>query len=210
MGEDLSEPPFVPDTLMAPVPRPPEAHRTFRLAQMLLLFDVAHRTGRKVASVDRLGYYEILADNPFVVVEGTTKRDNEDRLTLELAGFVSDQLAYASAGHRFASRRRRVQHDLSRLIAYGLVGLGADGYEISENGSTVASEFRSVYADAYRVSAEIILRRLSALSATALEDAVRKWLGESWLLIDLFDDVTEAVAPLQGVDPAHLESQDSR
>jgi hypothetical protein len=180
---------------MSPVPRPPEAHRTFRLAQLLLLLDVAREAGRKIGSVDRLGYYEFLADSPFIVVEGDTKRDRDDRVALELAGFVRDQLAYASSGHRFASRRRRIQHDLSRLIAYGLVAIVKDGYVITEQGAELAGNFRSVYADAYRVSAEIILRRLTSLSNAALESSVRRWLGESWLLIDLLDDIAEAVAP---------------
>lgn len=184
------------DALMAPVPRAPETHRIFRLAQMLLLLDVAKRGGRKIPTVDRLGYYEFLADSPFIVVEGNSKRDESDWLALELAGFVSDQLAYASSGHRFASRRRRIQHDLSQLISYGLIGLGRDGYEITVKGTNIASELRSVYADAYRVSADIVLRRLASMSNTALEQAVRRWLGESWLLIDLLDDVAETVAPV--------------
>jgi len=199
-----------PDTLMAPVPRPPETHTIFRLAQMLLLLDVARSSGRRVASVDRLGYYEFLADGPFIVIEGDTKRDKDDRLTLEMAGFVPDQLAYASSGHRFASRRRRIQHDLSRLIAYGLVSLAGDGYEISERGAEIAGELRSVYADAYRVSAGIVLRRLSSMSNTALEMSVRRWLGESWLLIDLLDDISETVAPHDFPDQAQVQRQDPR
>src|ERR1700733_14253721 len=95
----------LPDGLMSPVPRSPDTRRTFRLARMLLLLDVAKRTGRKVSTVDRLGYYEFLADSPFILVDGDAKRDDGDRLALELAGFVRNQLAYASSGHRFASRR---------------------------------------------------------------------------------------------------------
>ncbi|MCV7175448.1 hypothetical protein [Mycolicibacterium sphagni] len=166
--DDNDNGPELPDALMAAVPRAPETHRIFRLAQMLLLLDVAKRGGRKIPTVDRLGYYEFLADSPFIVIEGNAKRDEGDRLALELAGFVCDQLAYASSGHRFASRRRRIQHDLSQLISYGLIGLGRDGYEITANGMSIAGALRSVYADAYRVSADIVLRRLSSMSNSQL------------------------------------------
>jgi hypothetical protein len=195
MDDNYGQAEALPDPLMSPVPRSPDARRTFRLARLLLLLDVAKSTGRKVATIDRLGYCEFLADSPFIVVDGDTKRDEGDRLALELAGFVRNQLSYASSGHRFASRRRRVQHDLSQLIALGLVTVARQGYEINEAGAAIAGNLRSVYADAYRVSAEIVLRRLSPLSNTALEESARQWLGESWLLVDLLDDVSEAIAP---------------
>jgi hypothetical protein len=63
----------------------------------------------------------------------------------------------------------------------------------------------SIYADAYRASASIVLRRLSSLSGAALERLAQGWLGESWLLIDLLDDIgaTDAPTLTDGVRPDH-------
>ncbi|MFG1625459.1 hypothetical protein [Kribbella sp. NPDC049227] len=182
-------------TLMSPVPNVPENRDVFRMARLLLLLDVARTRGRDVPTIDRLGYYEFLADSPFIVVQGDGQRDDADRLALELAGFTATQLAYASSGQRFASRRRRLQYDLARLLSYGLVAIGARGFVVTTAGAEMAANLNSVYADAYRVSAEVILRRLAPKSNVALEADVNKWLGESWLLIDFLDDVAETAAP---------------
>jgi ABC-three component (ABC-3C) system Middle Component 2 len=184
----------LPD-LVAPVPIAPEGRTTFRIARLLLFLDVATSKDRPVTSVDRLGYYEFFADNPFIVVEGDTPAAEADRLDLELAGFSPVHLAYASSGQRFASRRQRLQHDLALLIARGLVAIDATGFRATESGVTLAQTLNSVYADAYRTSAAIVLRRLSALSTTALDKAARRWLGESWLLIDLLDNISATDAP---------------
>ncbi|MFD9664317.1 hypothetical protein ACFWAY_22265 [Rhodococcus sp. NPDC059968] len=173
----------------------PEESTTFRLARMLLLLDVAKKASRRIQSLDRLGYYEFFADNPFIVVEGSSQRDEADRTTLKLVGFSQVQLAYASAGHRFVSRRRRLQHDLALLVAYGLATLTNNGYVITDSGTEMAAEFQSVYADAYKKSSEIILRRLAGMSNKGLEIAVESWFGHPWLLLDLLDDVTDAVVP---------------
>lgn len=182
----------------------PEESTTFRLARMLLLLAVAKSSGRKVPSLDRLGYYEFFADNPFIVIEDNKARDATDRASLEIAGFTRVQLAYASSGPRFMSRRRRLQHDLAQLIAFGLVELTGDGYDISDAGIAVADDLNSVYADAYRTSAEIVLRRLASKSNLGLERSVEGWLGHSWLLVDLLDDVNDAVVP-PGEWPEHAE-----
>lgn len=182
----------------------PEESTTFRLARMLLLLAVAKSGGRKVPSLDRLGYYEFFADNPFIVIDEGTARDAADRAALEIAGFTRVQLAYASSGPRFMSRRRRLQHDLAQLIAFGLVELNSNGYDISSAGVAVANELNSVYADAYRTSAEIVLRRLASKSSLGLERSVDRWLGHSWLLVDLLDDVNDAVVPPEEL-PEHAE-----
>lgn len=173
----------------------PEESTTFRLARMLLLLAVAKQSGRQVASVDRLGYYEFFADNPFIVIEGDTTRDATDRAALEVAGFSRVQLAYASSGPRFVSRRRRLQNDLAQLIALGLVELTSGGYEVSDRGMGIATALNSVYADAYRAAAEIVLRRLASKSNAGLERSVEGWLGHSWLFVDLLADVKDAEAP---------------
>lgn len=173
----------------------PEQSETFRQARLLLLIKVARDQGRQIASIDRLAYYEFFADNPFIVIDGDKARDRAERATVELAGFNRIQLGYASFGQRFLSRRRRLQHDVTRLVALGLATLGPDGYVITDRGEELAGAFRSIYADSYRQSAEIILRRLVPLSGAAIERKVEEWLGHSWLLIDLLDDVTDAELP---------------
>lgn len=181
------------DSLSAPVPTGPDDSTTFRLAQLTVLLGVAQREDVPVRTVDRLGIYDFLSANPFVVVSGGSDRDASDRLTLRLAGFSDKQLSYASTGQRFVSRRRRLQHDLSILVAYGLVTVKAAGYELTSEGTGVAAAFSSVYADSYRTAAWIVLGRLRKLSDRKLSEQMRAWLGNSWLLIDLYDDVTEVV-----------------
>lgn len=173
----------------------PENNGTFRKARMLLLLDVARTEGRAVASIDRLGFYEFFADNPFIVVDTDSRRDVIDRMKIELAGFSRVQLSYASSGQRFVSRRRRLQHDIARLVSRGLVTLGREGYAITDRGGQLAGDLRTVYADNYRISAEIVLRRLSGMSNRGLTEAVERWLGRSWLLVDLLEDVHDVVVP---------------
>lgn len=185
---------IAPD-LTAAVPTSIEARTTFRLARLLLFVSVATARGRPVPSIDRLAYYEFLADNPFIILDTSDTADDADRLALEMAGFSPMQLSYASSGQRFASRRQRLQHDLALLVSRDLVRVGAKGYETTPAGTELTQSLSSIYADSYGVSASIVLRRLSSLSAAALERAARGWLGESWLLIDLLDDIRGTEAP---------------
>jgi len=173
------------------VPGVPEDRQVFRLAQLTLLLEVAADDQAPIRTVDRLGMYDFLAANPFIVTSGGERRDEEDRVTLRLAGFTDRQLSYASTGQRFASRRRRLQHDLSLLLAYGLAAIGASGYVPTPLGRAVAEGLTSVYADAYREAAHVVLRRLRRLSDRRLAESVANWLGRDWLLIDLLDDITE-------------------
>lgn len=177
--------------LSSAVPVGPEDHQVFRAAQLTLLLEVAGAERVEVRTVDRLGFYDFFSANPFVVTAGDDPRDAADRLTLRLAGFSDQQLSYASTGQRFASRRRRLQHDLSLLIAYGLVAIETGGYGLTPAGRTLATELTSVYADAYRAAAQVVLRRLKRLSDRQLMQRADDWLGRSWLLIDVLDDVTE-------------------
>jgi hypothetical protein len=177
--------------LSAAVPGAPEDRQVFRQAQLILLLEVAEEQRIPVSTVDRLGIYDFFSANPFVVTSGQRDRDAADRLTLRLAGFSDRQLSYASTGQRFASRRRRLQHDLSLLLAYGLVAIGSGGYRLTPSGRELAAGLTSVYADAYREAARIVLRRLGRLSTQKLSQSATDWLGRSWLLIDLLDDITE-------------------
>jgi hypothetical protein len=180
-------------SLTAPIPRGPEDRVVFRLGQLALLFEVADAQSTPVRTVDRLGYYDFFSANPFVVVDGDARRDDADRLALRLAGFSDRQLSYASTGQRFASRRRRLQHDLALLIAYDLVTLTGDGYQLTDDGRQLTGRLTSVYADAYREAARVVLQRLKPMSDARLWQRAQDWLGRSWLLLDLFDDVQETV-----------------
>jgi hypothetical protein len=187
--------------LSAPVPGVPEDRQVFRLAQLALLLQVAGDSQASVRTVDRLGVYDFFAANPFAVTAGNERRDEEDRLALRLAGFTDRQLSYASTGQRFASRRRRLQHDLSLLLAYGLTVISSEGYVLTPLGKAIAEGLTSVYADAYREAAQVVLRRLGRLTDQKLAEHVEKWLGQDWLLIDLLDDVAETTPNVQSNAP---------
>ncbi|MBX9244316.1 hypothetical protein ICW40_05780 [Actinotalea ferrariae] len=176
-----------------------EAHDLFRLSQLILLLSAATDVMKPVPNLDRLGYYDFFAANPFVVIpaDGTT-RDYNDRLELKLAGFTEDQLSYASTGQRWVSRRRRLQHDLALLVAYGLVSLHGGTIALTEKGCALGNDMSTVYADAYRTSARVVVRRLAQLSDARLRANVQNWLGTSWLQVDLFDDVTRESGTIQG------------
>jgi hypothetical protein len=184
--------------LSAAVPDGPEDRQVFRLAQLTLLLEVAAEEQAPVRSVDRLGFYDFFSANPFVVLSGDDRRDVADRLTLRLAGFSDRQLSYASTGQRFASRRRRLQHDLSLLVAYGLVTIESGSYELTTIGGALAERLTSVYADAYREAGRVVLKRLKRLSDSNLKKNAEEWLGKSWLLIDVLDDVAEATPGVVG------------
>ena len=177
--------------LSAAVPGGPEDQQVFRLAQLVLLLETAGKESVPVRTVDRLGFYDFFSANPFVVISGEDKRDVADRLTLRLAGFSNRQLSYASTGQRFTSRRRRLQHDLSVLVTYGLITIRSDGYVLTESGRALAVRLTSIYAEAYRDAAHVVLRRLKPLSDRQLTQRAENWLGRSWLLIDVLDDVAE-------------------
>lgn len=185
-------------SLAAPISRQPEDHDVFRVAQLVLLLSVAAELERPVATLDRLGYYDFFSANPFVVLGDRTRGDTDDRLALKLAGFVERQLSYASTGQRWVSRRRRLQHDLAQLMSYDLLTLQYGAFDLTLSGQTLATQLSTIYADAYRVSARVIIRRLSKLSDRALLQAVQRWLGASWLTLDLLDDVTPEAAVVGG------------
>lgn len=176
-----------------------EAHEVFRLAQLVLLLSVTAEVQKPVSNVDRLGYYDFFAANPFVVIPaGETPRDRTERLALKLAGFTEGQLSYASTGQRWVSRRRRLQHDLSLLVAYGLVSLHDGKITLTDSGHSIAENLATVYADAYRTSAQLVVRRLATLSDARLRANVQDWLGTTWLRVDLFDDVTTESGTTEG------------
>lgn len=174
----------------------PEIEREFRAARLLLLFDVAEHDSRKLASIDRIAIYEFFSDNPWMIIEGERPLDRRDRLAIEVAGFAIDQLAYSSVSFRYLSRRELIRDDMGFLLVRGLILVQHDQYRISSRGMMIAAQMHSSYAQAYRTSAGIVVRRLASRSNNALEKDVERWLGKSWLLLDLLEDVKDPLAGL--------------
>jgi hypothetical protein len=170
------------------LPARPEDFGFFRLGRLLLLLRAVDESKKaRPVDIERLGFYDFFAANPFLVFES----DSRVRRKLELAGFDSRSLSYQSSGHRFATRRGRMQHDLSRLVAYGLVGAGAVGgrlaFDLTDNGRERADSFTALYARAYRRSAELIVAKLNPLSDRRLHEKASEWLEARSFLIDLYD-----------------------
>lgn len=153
----------------------PEDDVTFRLAQLLLLLASLQHLKQPGVSLERLGCYDFLAANPLLVL---TDENDADRKRLLTAGFDGRALSYASPAHRFTTRRERLQHDLARLVAYGLVAPTVEKgvlYAVTPKGLDIAGRFTAVYTRSYRQSAEVLIRRLSRLTDKRLRDAVRTW-----------------------------------
>lgn len=176
----------------------PEERTVFRAAQLALLLAAAEDAGAKLTNLDRVAYFDFFAANPFIVLDGEfTEKDARDRLTLRLAGFTEGQLTYGAVGHRFVTRRERIQHDLSLLVARGLAQALPDRYAITPSGSEFANALKTVYAEAYNSAASIVFKRFGGLSETRLRAKAEKLLGAPWLLIDFLADV-EGIYPATG------------
>lgn len=154
---------------------------------MLLLHTVPWLPAHKPMDIERISLYDFFSDNPFLVFD----RETPQHETLVLAGFDSRNLSYQSSAQRFSSRRERLQHDLAMLLAYGLLEARPEGrrvaYQLTEKGHARAGELNSLYAQAYRRSAEVVGRELNRLSDTALQTQTRGWLQADALMIDLFE-----------------------
>jgi hypothetical protein len=153
----------------------PEDDVVFRLAQLLLLMTSLHDLQQPGASIERLGYYDFLVANPLLVL---TDESDMDRKRLLMAGFDGRALSYASPAHRFTTRRERLQHDLALLVAYGLVTPNVDKsvlYAVTDDGREFAARLHAIYAQSYRLSADILIRRLRRLSDTRLREEVQAW-----------------------------------
>jgi hypothetical protein len=170
------------------LPTRPDDLLAFRLARLLLLLDVVPDLPYpKPMDVERISLYDFFADNPFLVFGRETPQHD----TLVLAGFDSRSLSYQSSAQRFSSRRERLQHDLSMLLAYGLIVAQPTqrrvAYELTGFGKAQSAELGSLYAIAYRRSADLVGRALNRLSDKALQLQTRAWLQADELLVDLFE-----------------------
>ena len=170
------------------VPRRPDNLLQFRLGRLLLLLDsLPEMASAKPLHLERLGYYDFFADSPFLVVE----TDDAVKRRLLLAGFSERSLSYHSSAQRFTNRRARLQHDLALLTARGLVEVSADGkhitFGLTEKGSSLAGKLKTFYADAFRSSAEIVVRQLNRLSDKALNERAREWLRAEPFLVEIYE-----------------------
>lgn len=165
----------------------PEDHMRFRLAQLVLLLVEIAPADAKGLDLERIGYYDFFAANPFAMIEQTNVRD---RARLHRASFDESQLSYASTGSRFANRRQRLQHDLAFLVAYGLVTPRSGGYGSTERGAHVAETFTALYADQYRESVRVVHHHLKRLSDSQLAASARNWLRTPSLVLDLYGGPT--------------------
>ena len=165
----------------------PETIEQFRAAQLLLLLAVHREERDRPLGIDRLGYYEFFAANPFLVVEPRSP----DGSRLLAAGFEYLNLDYQSSSQRFTNRRARLQRDLATLTAFGLVDVkaidGRVGYEANENGAAAAGTLNAMYAVAFRISARTVIGRLRHLSDAKLREDAARWLKADALLIDIYD-----------------------
>jgi hypothetical protein len=141
--------------------------------------------------IERISLYDFFADNPFLVFG----RETVQHATLVLEGFDSRSLSYQSSAQRFSSRRERLQHDLATLMAHGLAEAQPASrrvaYALTEDGHSRAGDLRSLYAQGYRHSAELVGRELNRLSDRALQRQTRMWLQADELLVDLFEPTYE-------------------
>ncbi|QJT03184.1 hypothetical protein G9272_25275 [Streptomyces asoensis] len=164
----------------------PEDQEEFRLAQLLLLLEVA-KNSNLAPSAERLGVLDFFAANPFLVIQPS---DAEYR-DLILAGFSVKPLTYAAPGHRFVTRRSRLQNDLALLIAYGLAipttSAGHRVYHISDAGQTAASKLSSIYAQGYRTSVEVVAKRVRKVPDSKLPEFCRQWLQADPAMLDLLN-----------------------
>nr|WP_206439426.1 ABC-three component system middle component 2 [Streptomyces scabichelini] len=154
----------------------PEDEVQFRLAQLLLLMDALASQDLPGATLERIGYYDFLSANPFLVVDP----DSREASLLRLAGFDPRTLSYASSGQRFTSRRERIQHDLALLVAYGCCTASAQEgslmYSITDGGRRLSSQLTTTYATSFSTAAEMIVRKLKRMSDTRLRKESASWL----------------------------------
>lgn len=174
--------------LLERLPTRPDSLDEFRMARLLLLLREAEELNpKKQLDIERLGFYDFFSANPFLVLHD----DAQARTLVALAGFDARSLSYQSSGHRFTNRRARMQYDLSRLIAFGLIqpatNAGRVVFALTEEGRMHGSRYRCLYARAYRRSARVVVQRLHKLSDRRLNEQAREWLQARPFLIDLYD-----------------------
>jgi hypothetical protein len=192
----------------------PEQDTVFRLAQLVLLMDVAATFHPDGVHLERLGAYDFIAANPLLMASND---DDPDRFALLMAGFDDRALSYASPAQRFATRRERLQHDLAVLLAYHLASATVRGhvlYRPTDSGHQMAGRFTAIYARSYATAARIVITRLRRVSDTRLRDSVTGWTqvhtgaGGRIDLADLFAEPEEDGIVDDALDGSHSPNGD--
>jgi hypothetical protein len=165
----------------------PEDLTTQRCARLLLLLEIADGLElKKPLDLERLSYYDFFSANPFALFDS----DEPEARAIVLAGFTADDLSYQSSGHRFVTRRARLQMDLAYLLARGLVAVTGESrrvvHRITPAGAEVSAQLTSLYAQSFRVSSHQVLSRLDRLSDAALAGEARRRLEATGQLVDLY------------------------
>lgn len=164
----------------------PESFRQFRFAQLMLVLDAAEGLGRSL-DLEKVAAVDFLAANPFLVFDP----DSDSGEELQLLGFGLHSVSYASPGQRFASRRGRISNDLAFLVATALANVRiVEGFRtitITPTGKRVAAELVSMYADAYRQSAALVVKEVAKLTPQGLYKKLEQWLQADPILFDLVD-----------------------
>jgi hypothetical protein len=159
----------------------------FRAARLLLLFSVlAASTLKRPLDIERLAYYDFFSASPFLLFETETNAGK----TIQRAGFSSYDLSYQSSGHRWVTRRSRLQNDLAYLLSRGLVEATTNDrrvvYRATPAGLELGDQLESLYADAYRESARLVIERLDRSSDSVLAQDARRRLTDDQKLLDLY------------------------
>jgi hypothetical protein len=165
----------------------------FRHAQLLLLLTEARALSVSL-DLHRLGVTDFAASNPLMILEPSDLNYRR----LRLAGFTDHPLSNAAPGQRYATRRARLVADLTRLVSLGLIRMAAADtrrvFHITDRGVEFAERLISVYADAYRASAGMMLARISRisrLSDSQLQGELANWLRADPVMFDLLGVDTE-------------------
>lgn len=162
---------------------PPEAHPAFRRGQLMLLLEHFEEP----VTLERISLLDFFAANPYLIV----REDGSDRTQLLLTGLSPLALSYQAAKERYANRRTRLHSDLAALTAWGYASITtADGMRacmLTDQGREAAASLSSLYADAYRVSVELIHGRFRRHTDAALSKRLQEWLNIEQFRIDLWD-----------------------
>jgi hypothetical protein len=162
----------------------------FNASRLLLLFETAKKLNiKKGIDLEKLAYYDFLAANPFLLID----EKHPSRLELEMEGFKPNKLEYVGAEQRFRTKRLSLKQYLALLLSKGLIKLeNEDGkivFYITAMGIEIAGKFSSMYAIAYRKSADCVISILKKYSDTKLTEEADKWFSKPFQidLIDLVD-----------------------
>jgi hypothetical protein len=179
---------------LIPISVPPETHPSLRRGHLMLLLQQVDGP----MTIDRIGYVEFFAANPFLVWRHACK----ERTRLLLAGLSPKALSYQATTERYANRRTRLRSDLAALAAWGyIVPAVVDkrlACELTPAGRGAAEGLGTLYADAYRLSVSLVLPKLRRVTNVELNRLARDWLRVDDLKIDLLDTDFRFDADLQG------------